>query len=568
MRYLWASVGFACAITGAGAAIAQDQPLTRSDPAAALPQSSPAPNDLQYDDAQTTPDANDSALGFVVQNVSFNGAKTLSAEQLRPAWEPLRGHTATLADLRAAAARAEKIYAEHGYPFVAVLVPPQEVHDGQVRFDVVEGRITDVTVIGNDPVARRQAAAAFAGLTTKAPLSSADVESSYSLARDVPGLAMSGALRRGSEPGGMNLVIQPRRKGWRAYANVNNLFSDPVGPWGILVGADFYGASTYGDTTTIQYYTTFDSGEQQVLRLGHSRRLNAQGLTVGLTYLWADSNPQGVVAPLDLATSVQLFHGEVSQPIIARGWGSIVASGGFDWSDQDTDVFSSVAITEDRTRILSAKVTGHWADEGRAVSGWLEARQGLDIGNASQPGDALLSRAEGDPQAFVMRGGGEAETRLTRKWTLYGRFEGQWTSGPLLAPDEYSVGNLSIGRGYEPGSAFGDRAAAFVLESRWGPFGFGGGALQASPFVFYDNVSYWNDDTFGVAHRTIASAGAGLRLEARGKGRLDIMWASPLDPPLGLGEKTPGSSLLMNLTVSFDDALRWGWSHMRNGDRR
>ena len=58
--------------------------------------------------------------------------------------------------------------------------------------------------------------------------------------------------------------------------------------------------------------STFDSGEQQVFRLGHSRRLNARGLTAGLTYMMADSNPQGVVAVLDLATDVQLFHVERS----------------------------------------------------------------------------------------------------------------------------------------------------------------------------------------------------------------------------------------------------------------
>lgn len=568
MRHLWASVGFACAISGAGAAIAQDQPLTRNDPAAALPPATPAAEELQVDEARATVEPTEGQLGFVVQNVTFTGARTLTAEQLRPAWASLKGRSATLTDLRAAAARAEHIYAEHGYPFVAVLVPPQEVRDGQVRFEVVEGRISDVTVIGNDPVARRQAAAAFAGLTTKAPLSADDVESSYELARQVPGLALSGALRRGSEPGGMNLVVQPRRKGWRAYTNVNNLFSEPVGPWGVLVGADFYGSSTYGDQTTVQYYTTFDSGEQQVVRLGHSRRLNASGTTVGLNYLWADSNPQGAVAALDLATNVQFYHAELTQPLLARGWGGVLATAGFDWSDQETDVFSTIGITEDRTRILTARLAGRWSDPGHALSGWVEARQGLDIGNASQPGDKLLSRSEGDPQAFVLRGGGEAELKLQRRWTLYSRFEAQWSGGPLLAPEEYSAGNLSIGRGYEPGSAFGDQAAAFVIESRWGPYSFGAGNFAASPFIFYDNVSYWNDDTFGVSSRTIASTGAGLRIEAKGKGRLDILWAKPLDPPQGLGEATPGSAVLVNLTVSFDDAIRWGWSRMRNGDRR
>lgn len=567
MRVLWAGVGFACAISSA--AYAQTQPLTPTDPAAALPPPPPPQGEVQYDDPQATgvTDPGEGQLGFVVQNVTFNGATAVSAERLRPAWEPLRGRSATLSDLRAAAARAEKIYAEAGYPFVAVLVPPQEVRDGQVRFDVVEGRISDLTVIGADPVARRQAAAAFAELTTKAPLSSDDVEEAYERARTIPGLAMSGALRRGSEPGGMDLVIQPRRKGWRAYANVNNLFSEPVGPWGVLVGADFYGSSTHGDVTTVQLYTTFDAEEQQVLRLGHSRRLNAAGTTVGLTYLMADSSPQGVVAPLDLATDVQLFRGEVSHPIMARSWGSLVAVGAFEWSDQNTDVFSSVAITEDRTRIASLRLNGRWRGEGVIGGGFLELRQGLDIGDASQPGDALLSRAEGDPQATVLRGGVDAEARVARRWTVYGRFEGQWSDGPLLAPDEYSVGNLTVGRGFDPGSAFGDQAAAFVIESRWGPVGIGNN-LQASPFVFYDQVTYWNDDTFGVDERTVASAGAGVRLQFHGDVRLDVVWAKPLDAPLGLGEKTPGSSLLVNLTVSFDDALRWAWRRSRNGDDR
>jgi len=568
MRVLWAGVGFACAISSA--AYAQTQPLTPNDPAAALPPPPPPTGEVQYDDPQATgpADAPAGELGFVVTDVTFNGATAVSAERLRPAWAPLQGQRASLADLRAAAARAEKIYAEEGYPFVAVLVPPQEVRDGRVRFDVVEGRISDVTVIGSDPVARRQAAAAFAPLTTRAPLSARDVEETYERARTIPGLAMSGALRRGSEPGGMDLVIQPRRKGWRAYANINNLFSEPVGPWGILVGVDLYGTSTYGDLTTVQVYTTFDAEEQQVLRLGHSRRLNAHGTTATLSYLLADSNPKGVVAPLDLATDVQLFRGEVSHSLLARSWGGLAIAGALEWSDQNTDVFSTVAITEDRTRILSLRLNGRWRGDGLTGGGYLEGRQGLDLGGASQPGDPLLSRAEGDPQAFVVRAGADGEARISRRWTVYGRAEGQWSDGPLLAPDEYSVGNLTIGRGFDPGSAFGDQAAAFVVESRWGPFGIGSGQFRYSPFAFYDSVTYWNDDTFGVDDRTVRSAGAGVRMQIRENIRLDVLWAKALDAPLGLGEKVPGSKVLVNLTVSFDDALRWAWDRTRNGEAR
>ena len=44
------------------------------------------------------------------------------------------------------------------------------------------------------------------------------------------------------------------------------------------------------------------------------------------------------------------------------------------------------------------------------------------------------------------------------------RLEGQWTDDPLLNFDEYSIGNLSIGRGYDPGANSGDRAIGFAGE--------------------------------------------------------------------------------------------------------
>ena len=78
----------------------------------------------------------------------------------------------------------------------------------------------------------------------RAPLSLVDVESAYQQAKDVPGLAVSGTLRRGSQPGGMDLVVDAQRNEWRTYANVNDLYADPVGPWGALFGVDHFGSQT------------------------------------------------------------------------------------------------------------------------------------------------------------------------------------------------------------------------------------------------------------------------------------------------------------------------------------
>jgi hypothetical protein len=247
--------------------------------------------------------------------------------------DALQGRTVTLDDLRIIASSVEAAHADAGFPFVAVIVPPQDVKDGLVDFEVVEGRVSDLTILGADPVARRQADAAFRGLIDRHPLPLTEIETAYEQARAVPGLAVVGSLRRGSRPGGMDLVVQARRRPWRTYVNVNNLYPDPTGPWGVLAGAEHNGRSTYGDQTTLQLYTTLDPGEQTVLRASHFRRLNARGTAVSLSGVYARRTPRGggSAGPGHRRGGVP---GEVEQPLMLRPDRSLAAFMALDWSDQ------------------------------------------------------------------------------------------------------------------------------------------------------------------------------------------------------------------------------------------
>lgn len=565
LRATLIAAGLACAL--AAPAVAQEQPLSSNDPTQALPPPPQTSAPLDLNRPSPAGDAGSTAIaGLSLQGANFTGAKAVAEAALRPAWTPYIGRDVTYADLRAIARKAEEIYRNAGYPFVAVVVPPQEIQGGIVNFVVVEGRISDLTVVGDDPTARRQATAAFQPLLDREPLSGAELQRSYELARTVPGLSMAGALRRGSKPGGMDLVVQTRRRDWRAYVNANNLFSDPVGPWGVLVGADFFGASMYGDQTSFQAYTTFETDEQQVLRFSHSRRINARGTTVNLSYLWAQATPQGAVAPLDLATDVNAARIEVAHPLVLRPSLSVWATAGFDYADQMTDVFTSIPITEDKTRVATLQVSGQWRPtDDRTVHFAAEVRRGLDVLDASAEGQPLASRPEGNPEALVIRASLDGEMEISDRWRVFARFEGQSSEDPLLAPEEYSIGNLSIGRGYDPGSALGDSAAGLTVESRWGPYPIVNGRFRYAPFIFYDGVRYWNEDSFGVRARTLASAGVGLRLDMPGHGRLDLTWAKPLNEPLGIGEKTPGSRLLINFTATWDDLAEGLYRQARRG---
>ena len=541
------------------------------DPSQVLPPREPQSNPINppvRPPESATPSPADVEPRFVLTEARFDGANSVPEARLEPAWNGFRGKPVSLRDLRTIARRAEAIYTAAGYPFVAIVVTPQSVNGGVVHLKVVEGHISTLTVLAKDPAARRQATAAFSPLVDRQPLSLGDVDAAYQQAKQVPGLAVAGALRRGDVPGGMDLVVQARRETWRLYANVNNLYPDTTGPWGALLGLDYFGDSAWGDQTSGQFYSSLSSGRQYVLRLSHLRRLNAGGTTLSLLGLFAWADPKGVVAPLDIASDVQVGRIALSQPLWRRDQFKLDAEAAFEVDDQRTRIFKTLALSNDKLQILSGSLTGDWRPTmGGHANLAVEIRKGVNVAGASRPGDANLSRPGADPQALVTQLRFSGETPAFYKVTLAGRVEGQLASHALTAPDQYAIGNLTIGRGYQPGAAFGDSALAGSAEVRFGPFPLGS-RFQVAPFAFYDAARLWTLTPGAHSRHSISSYGGGLRLDVPGVMHLELAYAQPNDPAFA-GGPIPKGRVLLTVTVGLNEAYRaLTGAGSRGGDSR
>ncbi len=531
-------------------------PVSSVDPSAAVQQPSSASTPLAAPNTDTgaaAPGQADKTARFTLTAARFEGARAVPVEALDAAWTQLRGQPVSIADLGLIARRAEAIYAAHGYPFVAVLVTAQRVEGGVVHFKIIEGHIAQVAILSADATARRQVGAVFAPLVDKQPLAQSDLEGAYQRAKSVPGMTISGALRRGDNEGAMDLVVQARRQTWRTYANINNLYPDAVGPWGALVGVDHFGSSAFGDVTSLQVYSSLNGGQQVVVRGSHQQTLNASGATLSLLVLGAHAKPGRAVAALDLATDVALGRIGVAQPIIDRLDRRLSVSAAFEVNNQQTKVFSTIGLTEDRLRVLSIALQGErriTSDSGVAAS--LEFRQGVAAFGASRLGDVGLSRQGANPQASVGRLSLEGQTPSFHKLRLFAHLDGQVASGALTAPEQYAFGSMTVGRGYQPGAAFGDEAIAGRVEMRLGPYPVGT-RFAVSPFVFCDAAELWSLTPGAHSQRGLTSVGGGVRIDGPHQTHLDLMYAAPRQAPLGLGDPTPHARVLVNLTVGLND---------------
>ena len=88
--------------------------------------------------------------------------------------------------------------------------------------------------------------------------------------------------------------------------------------------------------------------------------------------------------------------------------------------------------------------------------------------NCLGPGDIPPSRIEGQSDATVLRYTGYGEFRPMPKLTFALGARAQYAWKPLLSFEEFSAGNYTVGRGYDPGALLGDRGFGTQAEIRFG----------------------------------------------------------------------------------------------------
>src|SRR5262245_1864933 len=81
---------------------------------------------------------------FVLRNVSLTGAHAIAPDQLAGAWRPFIGKKVSQVDLASIVAAIGDVYRAAGFHLCRAIVPPQDIADGSVRIQVIEGAISEV----------------------------------------------------------------------------------------------------------------------------------------------------------------------------------------------------------------------------------------------------------------------------------------------------------------------------------------------------------------------------------------------------------------------------------------
>jgi hemolysin activation/secretion protein len=510
-------------------------------------------------------------------SVEFGGLPGVDATVLDPAWREFAGREHPVAVLCEVRDRAATILRDLGF-LAAVQVPPQRIDPGSsARMDILAARLVEVQLRGDAGRAERLIAAHLAGLTSREWFNTHEAERQLLLLQDLPGFDVRLVLRSaGGRPGDVAGDVVVVRRAYDLVAGAQNIGTRATGREGGFAALTLNDLTGLGDRTTVSYYNTFDWSEQRIGRLAHEFALNTDGLRLGASALYGESKPDVGGAPFKTRTFTAASY--LSYPFVRRQHETLAGTAGLEIVGQEL-AFGDNLLSRDKLRLLYARLShelidqrsargqnGFTAREPRWHSGFsLELRQGLSGLGASSPcptvADCLppnvpISNFTADPSAFVVRIEGAVEVRPAPRVTLAFSPMGQFSGSSLLSYQQASFGSYTIGRGFDPGVAVGDRAIGASFELRIGsPFPRRADRFAFEPFAFFDFGQAWVDDAAGgIDPEPVVSAGAGVRGRWGNRADFDVTFAVPLNRAGFLAER-PDPRLLFTITTRL---LPWG----------
>ena len=439
------------------------------------------------------------------------------------------------------AAAISDIYRVAGFHLSRAIVPAQDVKDGQLRLQVVEGSITDVVLKG-DGAAQFGIRPMLNAVVAEKPARLATFERQLFLINGRPGVHIEDSELEeiGTASGHFRLIVY--LKTWHFFTSfsVDNLGSSSVGPWQSYATAAFNSYLAPGDSLVLNLSTTPADPRQLAFgRLSYDVPVGTDGARIGASGFYSEVWPGDIRHVYNDNTKTESFefHGTIVPLQSQKSSLTLTATAGFS-NVTENDVFGPIYADHIRTVSLTSdyRLQDNFGGNNYLT---LNYRQGLDILGASHRGDDFLSRDWASGKFSALNFWFTRYQTLSDAWSVKIASAGQWASGPLFTSQQFYLGGVAFGRGYGSAEISGDNGIAGSIELRYDQklnFRYLSG-FQLYGFV--DSGAAWNDGYSISDGLSLTSAGGGVRfflydgLQADIGGAVPLSYRAPDNPGRG-----------------------------------
>lgn len=460
---------------------------------------------------------------FKLEQIQIDGVNAYSAAEIDSIYRDYLGKTVNLADVYTIANDLTRKYRNDGFILTQVIVPPQTIDGGIVTLRAVEGFVDQVNIQGDVKGSESSQIMKYANNMKKDNiLDTAQMERSLLLINDLPGVKARSVLSpSATTPGASDLSVIVERDPYEAQVEFNNHGSRYLGPYqGIYTGA-LNSMLGFNEQIRTQFVVSGDKdrlGELLFGTLSYEQPINRHGTTVRFMGSFSETEPGYDLDPFNVEGKSRYLSATLSHPFIRSRTQNLFGRVGFDLRNVRSENNLEAVDRKDNIRALRLGASYQVIDTlvGIGANNFdLQFSRGLDVLGASGEDDARLTRARGEPEFTKLEFTAERLQRVTSNVNVLVAAAGQWSATPLLSSEEFGVGGMNIGRGYDSSEIVGDDGVSGKIELQWNAPRKVEFLHDYQIFAYVDAGRVWDQDatTSSGKRDSLVSVGLGARAD-------------------------------------------------------
>ena len=480
---------------------------------------------------------------FDIERFTIRGATLLPAQGLQLILAPYIGKSKDFGDVQRALEALEKSYTSRGYSAVQVVLPEQQIDDGEVEFDIVEAKIGKVVVEGAKYFDEANIRASVPRVQEGQAPNIFHISDNLRIANENPAKQTTVLLRSGTEEGQVDAVVRVAdERPNKISLTLDNTGTEQTGIFRLGMGYQHSNMWNRDHVLNAQYVTAPNDDDRtnrlglypskHVLIVGAQYRipLYRQGDTLEITAGHSNVN-SGVVANLfNISGSGSVFGVRYNQNLQRDGDLEHKLGYSLDWRGYHSEVkqigVAGFGLVPDVTvHPFTLTYSGAYRKSESDSNFYVSLSQNLPGGN-----DAGTGAFHGDPTAnparppardaarpnyLVARWGFNHNRALSNDWQFRWGMSGQVTRDMLISGEQFGIGGADSVRGFLEREIINDNGYRGTLELYGPDYGrivpIAGSRLRFLSFYDWGGVRRLRPAPLEIHAQHISSLGVGMR---------------------------------------------------------
>ncbi|NES24041.1 MAG: ShlB/FhaC/HecB family hemolysin secretion/activation protein, partial [Symploca sp. SIO3E6] len=282
-------------------------------------------------------DLEPSEVTFLIRKIEVIGSTVFTPEQFTPVTEPFEGRSVNLTELQSVTDAIDQLYLDAGYITSNAVLADQEIIDGVVKIQIIEGSLSEIQVEGTQRLNPSYIKDRI-GLGVTTPLRVDRIEDQLRLLRADPLLEnVESSLRSGNQLGESILIVRVKEaKAFSGNVSIDNYSPPSVGSERLGISLGYLNLTGTGDDLAASYYRS-TTGGSNIWDLSYRVPLNPMNGTLQLrTVIDRNKITDPQFDELGITGESELYELSFRQPLIRTPLEELALSVGFSYKDGQT----------------------------------------------------------------------------------------------------------------------------------------------------------------------------------------------------------------------------------------